>query len=354
MSVINVCTPGAVDPVDSYGLIACQLARNLTALGCYVNVFALGERIHPNQPKDIAAIVDQPIQASLGGVFLGYPGTYVGHNGLTQIGNRVAITMFESTVIPAGWAKTLNAMHAVIVPSTFCRDIFRECGITAPIHIAPLGISEAYKPAQRTTGSPFTFLAFLDRGLRKGGLTALQGFIRAFGDSPDYRLILKTRESKIGMEITNPNIDVVQKDMSEAELYQLYCSAHCLVNPNKGEGFGLLPREFSATGGISLATAWGGTADQIEQWGVPIPYHIAKADWKGVKRLEGQELGEWAEVDADELADLMRYVARERDCFMERAQREAPGVRQLYNWRTFAGQVLEVWNGVDRSYAIAS
>jgi len=358
MTIINVCTPGSIDGCDSYGLICIQLARGLTALGCHVNLFALGDNRHPNQPADVAAITVQPIRAALGGIMLGYPATYARHGALTQIGPRVALTMFESSRLPAGWAETLNTMDAVIVPGRFCRDVFLDCGITTAIHIAPLGVNEIYQPAARNTDGPCTFLAFLDRGLRKGGLVALHAFVRAFGDDPEYRLILKCRTPRVEMHITNPNVEIVQRDMSETELYELYLSAHCLVFPTKGEGFGLPPREFAATGGIALATGWGGTADGIEQWGVPIPYKLVPADWRGAKRLEGQPLGEWAEVDVADVAEAMRYVALEREQLLRRAYSQAPRVRAMYDWRKFAGQALSTYEGVadgaHSRYAIAS
>jgi hypothetical protein len=96
---------------------------------------------------------------------------------------------------------------------------------------------------------------------------------------------------------------------------------------------------------VTLATDWGGTADGIEQWGVPIPYKLVPADWRGAKRLEGQALGEWAEPDVMGVAETMRTVARERDIYQRRAYIAAGRVRAMYDWRVFAGQVLEVWNG---------
>ncbi|MCL4863385.1 MAG: glycosyltransferase family 4 protein [Caldilineaceae bacterium] len=348
MQSINVCTPGHLDMADSYGLIAGQLARHLTALGCHVNLLALGDNQHPNQPADVAAITGQPMRAALGSISLGYPTGYHRYPAIAQVGPRVALTMFESTRLPAGWAEVLNTMDAVITPSQFCREVFQRCGVTAPmqVHVVPLGVSEVYRPAQRKTDGPFTFLAFMDRGLRKGGLTALQAFLRAFGDDSNYRLILKGRTPKVGMSLTNENVEVIQRDMSELELHELYLSAHCLVNPTKGEGFGLIPREFAATGGISLSTGWGGTADDIAQWGIPIPYRLVKADWRGAKALEGQDLGDWAEVDSMELAALMRYVALERERLLRQAHNQAPQVRRLYDWRRFAERVLDLWKGV--------
>lgn len=343
MNVINVCTPGHVDPYDSFGLIACQLARHLSALGCYVNLIPVGKRVLDHQPVDVRAIAEQPVRAAFGGVLLGYPTVYKHYGALANIGRRVAVCMFESTILPAGWVDLLNDLDAVSVPSRFCEDVFMNNGVTTPIHVVPLGVGEVYKPAGRAPGRPFTFLAFLDRGLRKGGIAALQAFYRAFGDDPAYRLILKRRKTHVEAEITNPNVEVIAQDMTDQELYELYLQCDVLVNPNKGEGFGLIPREFAATGGISLATNWGGTADDIGLWGVPLPYKLVRADWSRVKSLAGQELGEWAEVDTDELAHVMRHVADRREMYRFIAAQVAPTVRTLYDWRTFAERVHEIW-----------
>lgn len=346
MSIINVCAPGHLDPYDSFGLIACQLARHLSALGAHVNLWSLGDRKPPSLPADILPIVDQPMRMIFGGLLLGHPTGYSYYPDIAaQMGRRIAITMFESSRLPAGWVEILNELDAVIVPSTFCVDVFRNAGVTVPIHLAPLGVGEAYKPAGRAPGRPFTFLAFLDRGLRKGGVAALQAFLQAFGDDPAYRMILKQREVVLRAEILNPNVEVVYQDMTERELYNLYLRCDCLVNPNKGEGFGLIPREFAATGGIAMATNWGGTADGIGVWGVPIPYKLVPADWSKAQRLAGQDLGEWAEVDIDELAALMRQVSDQRVAYSWIAANVAPQVRKLYDWRAFAAKVLDVWRG---------
>lgn len=358
MMAINVCTPGHVDIADSYGLIAAQLARHLTALGAYVNLLPLGYRVMASQPPDVAAIAAQPIKAATGMIALGYPTAHRTYPPIAQHGPRVAITMFESTILPAGWREALNRCDAVIVPSVFCQNVFRACGVTVPVHVVALGVGDVYKPAQRPTDRPFTFLAFLDRGRRKGGMTALQAFLTAFGDDPSYRLILKSRKPKVTMELLNPNVEVIQRDMSEQELYELFCSADVLIDANKGEGFGLLGRQMAATGGVSLSTDWGGTHDDLDLWGVALPYKLVPADWSGVQKFEGQDLGLWAEPCVDEIAAIMRQVADNRAEYQRRALRVAPAVRRLYDWRDFAGQVLNVWkgatNGADDCYSAAS
>lgn len=346
MTTLNVCTPGALDQADSYGLLACQLAVGLTRLGCYVNLFSLGPREVAGQSAELRTIIEQPLVATFGQIVLGYPTTFRQHNPLTQLGPRVGITMFESSKIPAIFVPELNQCQAIITPSAFCRTVFAEAGVTVPIHVIPLGINELYQPVERSFDGPLTFLAFIDRGLRKGGPTALQAFVAAFGDDPNYQLILKGRKSKITAEILNPNVTLIQEDYSEAQLYALYQRCHVLINPHRGEGFGLLPREFAATGGISLTTAWSGTADDLDQWGIGLDYTLVKADWAGHNQFSKMDLGDWAEVNQQSLVDRLEAIADNRLFYQRQAYRLAGNVHKLYSWEAFAKGVLDVWEGV--------
>lgn len=341
--MINVCAPGHFDMYDSYGLIACRLVGELAGLGVDVQALALGDRQHANQPDAVRAVTSRPIVQAWGGLLLGYPTNFHRFGVLAQHGPRVAVTMFESSKLPRGWVEPLNGCDAVVVPSTFCRDVFVAEGVTVPVHVVPLGVGDVYTPAKRPADRPLTFLAFLDRGRRKGGLAALQAFLTAFGDDTSVRLVLKSRDRGVGLTLTNPNIDVVQQDMSEQELYRLYLDCDVLANPHKGEGYGMIPREFSATGGVALTTNWSGTTDDLDQWGWPLPYTLVKADWKGAKNLEGQDLGVWAEPDIEGVASILRQVAAHRDYYQAQAYARAEGVRALFSWQRFAETVLNIY-----------
>jgi glycosyltransferase involved in cell wall biosynthesis len=344
-SVINVCTPGSPDPADSFGLIAVELSRHLARLGCGVNLYAMGPREVPFQDEEIAAIIRQPIVASTGAVMLGYPTIFNRYPGLMQLGKRVGICMFESSRVPPTWPAELNRCSAIITPCQFCKDIFEEAGVTAPIHVLPLGINPIYQPAERTEGRPFTFLAFIDRGMRKGGVQALSAFQHAFGDDMDYRLILKGRKSKITAEILNPNVELIQEDYSEEQMSDLFYRTDVVVANATGEGFGLIPRQGAATGAIALATDFAGTKDHIDQWGIPIPCKLVKADWAGHSQFTKMDLGQWAKIDTGALAELLGDIADNRDYYRRRAARLAGNVQRLYSWEAFARGVLDVWEG---------
>jgi glycosyltransferase involved in cell wall biosynthesis len=334
-----VYSPVPYTPWESYGLIALQLVKHLRGLG--VDVSAHGPGM-------------EPPQCGTGGIVLGPPYSFAAQDARLFDGPRIAISMFESSRIPPSWLAPLNDCAAVIVPSWFSADAFTASGVTSPLHVIPLGVGEQYRyrvrPQTFTAARPLTFLAFLDRGERKGGQTALQAFLRAFGDDMNYKLILKGRAAdqtgQRGLIFTNPNFEVIQRDMDEQELLDLYYRADVLISAHKGEGFGLLPREFAATGGLALATAWSGTADGLRQWGCPLPYTLTKATWSQNKDWASQDLGEWAEVDPAEVAKVLRHVADHWWTYSEQLARKAQAARALYSWSEFASGVLAVWEGV--------
>lgn len=328
--ILNISSPSLYH-AESYGVIANRLARHLGEMGIATNC---NDHWRPQLP---------PSQD--GSILLGWPVEFPEFDAWTATGPRIAVTMFESSVLPAGWVAILNQLDAVIVPNRFCCDVFAKAGVSAPLHIAPLGISEVYQPYQRKQSDVMTFLAFGDRGLRKGGFTAIQAFQMAFGNDKRYRLIVKARAPKNVELFSGGNIELIQQDMTEQELYELYCQCDVLINPNRGEGFGLLPREFAATGGISLATNWGGTAGEIEQWGMPIAYTLGKADWGMQPGLQDQDLGDWALPDAEHLVNLLKHIAQNQQVYQAQAMQKAPNGHKLYSWPCFVEKVFHVWEG---------
>jgi glycosyltransferase involved in cell wall biosynthesis len=340
-SAINIFSPNWVTQ-DSYGRLAEELALGFEAKGYHVNRFGDGA---PDK---------QVIRPTFGGLFLGYPTLFQKHyeqtwGVLATMGPRVAITMFESTKLLPGWAEGLNHCNAVIIPSQFLVRAFRENGVKAPLHVFPLGVSQEFlaEPTLRTfsPSKPLTFLAIHDRGERKGGNAALFAFEEAFGDDMRYKLILKSR--KIPFSLSNPNVEQIGEDLSNAELAALYKRADVMIFPSRGEGFGLPPREFAATGGIAMATSWGGTADALQMWGVELPYKMATA-WRDKREWYGK-LGNWAEVPQEEIVVRLGLIADYFEYFAKNAMKASAFVAQEYQWSKFADSVESVWKKVSEA-----
>lgn len=333
---VNVFTPDW-NRAESYGRIANELYDHWTANGIAVNCIG-------DDPPSNA------IHPAFGGIVMAYPTNAHTYGPMAMIGPKVFLTMFESTQLPDGWAGVLNTGEAVIVPSHWLVDVFRKSGVRVPIHVIPLGVSEPFREpvARDPDRRPMRFLAIGDRGRRKGWHIAGWAFNKAFGDDPDYEMVFKCRPGSMPFGISNPTMRLVAQEMTDTELADLYRSCDVMVFPTAGEGFGLPPREFAATDGVAIVTDFGGTADDIDRWGIPLTYHMIPA-WKGDEKLEG--CGQWAEPDIEALADLMRAVADNRKQAFQRAQIMGAWVRNKYQWSTFAEKVYAIWQKVSNANA---
>lgn len=333
MGIINVATP-SWDTCDSYGILATELAAGLEHSGYYINRFG----------ND--APLEQQIRVTFGGILLGYPTLYQSYPAFTQYGTRIAMTMFESTQLPDGWGENLNAMDGISVPSQFVVDVMRECGVEVPIHVHPLGISEVFTrqvvPREWTADEPLTILAIGDRGKRKGWDVALSAFVAAFGEDERYKLILKARQ--FPFKFKNANIEIIAEDYSDEEMAALYRRSHIMLFPTCGEGFGLPPREFAATGGIVLATNWSGTADDIKHWGIPLEYRMTDA-WFGRDDWY-KKLGQWAEVNVLDTATKLKAIADDFEHYANFGVQAAEYVAKRYRWQDFANSVDSLWKEV--------
>lgn len=331
MTVISIYA-SSWHTADSYGRQATELARQLERLGLHVN------RLGSDVPRRQA-----PLRMSVGGVLMGYPTNHPKYGALANAGAKLAMTHWESTKLLPGWVEALNACDAVSVATHFVRDVFVNEGVTVPVHVNPLGISQLYQYRPRKQRAVFRFLVIADRGKRKGSWLVGQAFYRAFGDDPSVELVIKAREDHFPARFTNRNVRVVSKDLTERQLARLYADCDCMIFPAYGEGFGFPPREFAATGGIAVATHWSGTADDLSQWGVPITTYKLVPAWEEMK--DPDDL--WAECDVDALALQMQSIHT-----MPLKARNAWGrvfsdnVRRLYSWERFGNEIFALWQSI--------
>ena len=338
-----------------------ELVWYFSERGYHVNAMGTEQRLHDTQSKAVQALLVKPVKPVAGGIVLGFP-TLVEkyYSPLVTAGPYVFVTMFESTQLPKNWVQALNRAHAVVVPSRNQEKIFASNGVMR-LHVNPLGVSPTFfelnrrgQPVGRpergpvTEEKPYTFLCWGDRGERKGWADAVQAFYQAFGDRKDVRLIIKARHDSFAYNITNPNINALRGDLDELEMRDLYRSVDCMVFPSHGEGFGLPPREFAATGGPAIVNEW--WADDALQWGYPVRYTMTRG-YAGHPRFDG--LGKWATVDIDHLAEQMTYQREVKPAIAAyMGKRSATRVQKLYAWDKFAGRMAELWEHVSRPRSV--
>lgn len=334
--ILNVCSP-TFDIASSYGRVGRELVVGLTALGAEINQIGDG------------ADISKPIKPTMGGIVMGYPTNFHEFGGMVNTGPKVAVTMFESTKLPEGWGEALNQCQAVIVPSAWVKEVFISCGVTVPVHVVPLGVSSAFHTAaKREYSEPFTFLIIADSGRRKNWQSAAFAFQAVYGDDPNFRLIVKTRG--LPYSIGNPNFEIHEGDYDDAQMADLCRRAHVMLFPSSSEGWGLPPREFASTGGVAVATHWGGLADDIHQWGVPLPYAGLIDAWKGSTKGWHGKMGKWAQPDTKALEFLIRHIPKHYDAYRDFGLRAAGFVQTHYRWETFASRVYSIFQEASEGY----
>lgn len=329
---------------ESYGRKASHLAAYIRDLGHDVIEIALDAETsginYPTQP---------------GGIILGYPTSFTEFGLFAQTGPRVCVTAWESSQVPPGWVNALNTFAAVSVGSQFVKDVFAAEGVQAPIRVHPLGVEAAFTWRPRPLQRPLIFLVFSDRyegGVdRKGAFLALDAFVNAFGDRQDVHLVLKSRAGSKPIDVTNRNVTCLSADLTFQELSNLYAACDVMIFASKGEGFGIPPREFAATGGVPLVTDWGGLHDGVKQYAYPLKYTLEPA-WKKDPWFAGQG-GDWAKADKQDLMRKMIALANHDRVFLHHVGRKfSDYALQTYSWDRFARDVFATYQEVLEGSAV--
>jgi glycosyltransferase involved in cell wall biosynthesis len=324
-------------PLDGYGYATMEIAHALRVLrvGTPIPIKILDMCPQPGQ----FAPLDETWNVSGDVVALCTPDWLPGLLGAQRI---VAYTMFEASRLPAGWPELINQYAEMcLTPSTWCREMFIENGVRAPIHVARWGVNFMHYPIldRSDHDGPYTFLWSGTPDRRKGWDVAYKAFCAAFGQSSDARLLLHFRYPLKGNPaFGDKNVTAINGLLERPMLRALLRGVDCFVYPSRGEGWGLPPREAAATGLPVIATDAGGLADELPEWGIPL-------DVRGQSRAGygfwPENIGEWFEPEIDHLVELMRW------CFSYRDRAAAIGERAAYwlaghaTWARTARAVLD-------------
>lgn len=256
------------------------------------------------------------------------------------------ITMFETTRIPYVWPIRINKwFDKLIVPTPFCKRVFKGAGVTIPIDIVPLGVDPTrwtYKERTPPLTRPYRFLAFANARWdcpRKNFDIIVDAFEKKFGGRKDVELVIKSSPGPVVNRRTKfpSNCTIINKRLPQSEVLSLLHDVDCLVFPSSGEGFGLPPREAMATGLPVIVTNWGGLEGIANS---KISYPLKKSGMKKASHLctwltdepGGMELGDMAQISVDDLADIMNHIFhnQEEACAIGKAGYEYVTKKETY------------------------
>lgn len=239
-------------------------------------------------------------------------------------------TMWESGSLPETFRESLHNFAQVIVPSRQNQELFSR--YHPNVAFVPLGVDpEVWHPTPRPKpGATFRFLIG-GSGARKGTDLAYRAFRAAFPTvpkgGPTPILVMKNPKSE---PFYGPDIEMVGGRISDEAEVDLYATAHCYLQPSRGEGFGLQPLQAMAQGCPTILTAAHGH-DAFAHLGIGIPATTAKAGYF----LYG-DAGDWWEPDFDTLVTQMRWVYANYDLACASAAGSAGIIATDFTWEASA------------------
>jgi glycosyltransferase involved in cell wall biosynthesis len=259
---------------------------------------------------------------------------------------------WELPDIPKDWHPGYRYVHEIWVPSEFtAAAIARHTQL--PVRVVPYPVPP---PSDRVIHSypgkraltVLTVFNIASSFARKNPLAAIEAFQRAFGDDPNWRLIVKASNIAaypIGwQQVRNlasrvRNIVLLDDLLSGAAMTRLIVECDILLSLHRSEGFGLTLAEAMYYGKAVVATNWSGNIDFLTpENSCPVAYHLVSAcDPQGTYDYPDQL---WAEPDIEDAARKLRLLASGdlRQRLGQRARRDAEALFscERYNHRVAA------------------
>lgn len=188
-----------------------------------------------------------------------------------------------------------------------------------------------------TPGLNFCMVGMLND--RKDPFVAIQAFMELWNENEDFRscrLSLKTSIPGLHSKLSEicPGITVYYETWSTEKLISFYNQHHVLLAPSRGEGKNLPALEFQTTGGVVIATNWGGHQMWINsEYAFPINYTLKPVEASKPNCLN-------ARADKDHLKQLMLEAFNNRGELKRMGELASNVIPEMCNWNKVVERLM--------------
>lgn len=181
---------------------------------------------------------------------------------------KIQMSQWESTKAPMSWADHAKRYDEFWTANEFGRQAIIASGVPQEkVFVYEHGTDDSvWIPKIRGNENKIRFLHIDSGSPRKRADIAKSAFKKAFGDDPNYELILKyshyssqgndwnKREVLENVGEWEGNVRHIRENIDLEHLVTLYHFADVLVYPSEGEGFGFIPMQALMTGMPVIST----------------------------------------------------------------------------------------------------
>ena len=273
----------------------------------------------------------------------------------------VAVDVCDSDRISGYAVELLNQADKVVVPSSFCVEVYGRSGVRKPITRVPHGVDpewyttpNVWETAPVKTVNPVlleVFLYKLRRGkkvllfwlwhspMRKGWSQVREVYSRLVRERRDVVLVLKTTApyTKEFQEVMSLGALQVYGWLSDYEKMVLYDLADVTLNFSQGGGFELNCLESLARGVPCVASGWGSWTDYV-------PEFLQVKVGRRVKVFEDNAIhvGYGYAVDVEDALNKIHTILEDYEEYKAKVEEWRGRLAREYRWDVVVQRLVDV------------
>lgn len=355
-----------------YGTISRAYIRALHEAGLPVVVRSIGWT-DPDIPPEDATLLEKlesaPVVGNAVAIFHTTPSEWAAFTPITNLVQRINISMFETDRVPAEWIPFLNQFDQIWTPTEFHRDTYVRSGVRSELlRIIPFTHPWIDSPQPAPANPPngvFRFLNISEFTPRKRLDILLSAYFQEFTAAEPAQFYLKITYPKwkdaelterLRQEFSSLLLDLEKQSPQHAnlivdetlgtpqELRTLVTSANVYVSTDGG-GYNLPIIETMACGRVAATVDWSGGGDLVSSdFGYRIPVSaqtvpVPESVWSVQPLCRDHQ---WADIRVE---DVRRILRRAYECAPQERRRMGEAAREFCRQRmsgpTVAAQMVE-------------